>query len=151
MVGTTVSHYRILEKIGEGGLGAVYKGHDTRLDRVVALKFLFSRQSGSDGDHDKLLREARAMAAVRHPNICSIIDVEEYEDKEFLVLEFIEGKNLRSVIEAAPVDPREAIRISLQIAEGLRAAHMQGITHRDIKPENILIASDGVIKIADFG
>ncbi|HEV8537579.1 MAG TPA: protein kinase [Bacteroidota bacterium] len=151
MIGQTVSHYRIVEELGRGGMGVVYKAHDTKLDRTVALKFLSSEQFSSEEDRARLLREARSTAAVHHPNICSIIDVQEFESREFLVMEFIEGQSLRTLIDLAPLEFTGAIKIALQIAGGLKAAHEKGIIHGDIKPENILITGDGTVKIADFG
>ena len=151
MIGRTIAQYNIIEKLGEGGKGEVYKARDTKLDRTVALKFLSPRQSESNDDRSLLLLEARATAAINHPNICSIIDIQESGGREFLVMEFIEGRALRSDIEDGPMEISAAIRIAVQIAEGLRAAHKKGIVHRDIKPENIIITNDGIAKIADFG
>ena len=151
MIGQTISHYKILEKLGEGGMGTVYKAEDTKLHRLVALKFLSSEQFGSEDDRVQLLREARAAAAIHHPNVCTIFDVQEVGDQEFLVMEFIEGGSLRTAIDAGPLEFPKAIKIVIQVAEGLRAAHKKGISHRDIKPENIMITTDGIAKIADFG
>src|ERR1041385_450917 len=151
MIGQTISHYKILEKLGEGGMGTVYKAEDTKLHRLVALKFLSSERFGSAVDRVQLLREARAAAAIHHPNVCTIFDVQEVGDQEFLVMEFIEGGSLRTAIDAGPLEFPKAIKIVIQVAEGLRAAHKKGISHRDIKPENIMITTDGIAKIADFG
>jgi len=151
MIGQTISHYKILDKLGEGGMGAVYKAYDTKLHRDVALKFLSSTQFVSDTDRAKLLQEARAAAAISHPNICSIIDIQNSGDEEFLVMEFIEGQSLRARIDAGPLDVEGTMKLIIQVAEGLKAAHKRGIIHRDIKPENIIITQEGIAKIADFG
>ncbi len=150
-IGRTISQYKILEKLGEGGMGVVYKAHDTRLDRVVALKFLPPADSGSAEDHTQLLREARSAAAINHPNICSVFDVHEAQGEEFLVMEYVEGRSLRSWIDAGPIPLPKAIKIALQIAAGLQAAHKKSVVHADMKPENILLTADEVPKITDFG
>src|SRR5437016_1471841 len=151
MIGRMISQYKILEKLGEGGMGVVYRAEDTKLDRPVALKFLSSEQFKNEDDHAQLLREARSSAAIHHPNVCSIFDVQEFDGREFLVMEFVEGQSLRTLIDAAPLGISKAINIALQIAAGLQAAHKKEIIHRDIKPENILLTGDGIVKIADFG
>jgi len=151
MIGTIISHYEILEKLGEGGMGQVYKAHDKRLDRIVALKFLNPDQLSPGVDRAGLLEEAKAAASINHHNVCSIIGIEESDGEEFLVMEFLEGTTLRKSIEAGPMEIRTAVRIALQLAAGLRAAHRKGIIHRDIKPENIIITREQVVKITDFG
>ncbi len=151
MIGRTISHYTILEKLGEGGMGTVYKARDIRLDRLVALKFLSQRVYANEDDYTKLLQEARTAAAINHPNICSVLDIGNVEDDEFLVMEFINGSPLRKTISKGAVEFPTARKIILQVAEGLHAAHAAGIIHRDIKPENILVTKEGIAKIADFG
>lgn len=149
MIGQSISHYRILEKLGEGGMGVVYKAQDTKLNRLVALKFLPQQVSASESDKARFLQEAQAAAALNHPNICTIYGIEEHEKQTFIVMEFVEGKTLREKKEA--VSSKQAIEIGIQIADGLAAAHEKGIVHRDIKPENIMIRKDGIAQIMDFG
>jgi len=151
MIGRTISHYSILEKLGEGGMGIVYRALDPRLDRVVALKFLPPQLAASDKDKARFLQEAKAAAALNHPNVCSVFDIQEHEGQMFIVMEFIEGNTLRAKIDEGPMDTAAAVGIARQIAEGLRAAHAKGMVHRDIKPENVIITGSGVAKIADFG
>ena len=150
MIGKTISHYRILEKIGEGGMGVVYKAEDTKLKRIVALKFL-SVEALSVEEKSRFLREAQAAAALNHPNICTVYAIDEIDGEMFIAMEFIEGQNLREKIEAGPLKIAEAIKLATQIAEGLQAAHEKGITHRDIKSANIMITEKGQAKIMDFG
>jgi serine/threonine protein kinase/WD40 repeat protein len=141
MVGQSIAHYRILEKLGQGGMGEVWKAEDTRLGRTVALKFM-------KGDFTKRFeREARAVSALNHPNICTLYDV----GPNYLVTEFIEGQTLRSALAGGPLPQRKAIDIATQVAEGLGAAHAAGIVHRDLKPENIMVTREGRVKILDFG
>jgi serine/threonine protein kinase len=153
MIGTTVSHYRILEKLGEGGMGVVYKAHDIKLDRDVALKFLPPQVSASEADRQRFIQEAKAAAALNHPNICTIHGIEDVDEgggiKTFIVMEFVEGKTLRE--HAGALSSKEAIDIGAQIAGGLAAAHEHGIVHRDIKPENVMVRKDGRVLIMDFG
>ncbi len=151
MVGQTIVQYKILEKLGEGGMGVVYKAHDTRLDRFVALKFLPSQSDSSDEDKDRFTQEARAAAALNHPNVCSIIDIREANNRQFIVMEFIDGENLKSQIRKGEFSYGRTVDIALQISQGLQSAHDRGIVHRDIKSENIMLARDGRVKIMDFG
>jgi serine/threonine protein kinase/Flp pilus assembly protein TadD len=155
MIGQTISHYKILEKIGEGGMGVVYKAHDSKLDRTVALKFLSSPVSFSGENKSRFLNEARAAAALSHPHILSIYDIDEQENKMFLVMEYINGKTLKSHISNLKSVDGISLTKSLDLAEviarGLKAAHDKGIIHRDIKPENIMLSVDGNVKIMDFG
>ncbi|HLX12783.1 MAG TPA: protein kinase [Bacteroidota bacterium] len=149
MIGQTISQYKILEKLGEGGMGVVYKAHDTKLDRFVALKFLPAHLAASEQDKARFMQEARAAAALNHPNICTIYSIEEHDGQLFIVMEFVDGQTLR---EKEPnIGFRQAIDIGIQIADGLAAAHEKGIVHRDIKPENIMIRKDGIAQIMDFG
>ena len=149
MIGTTVSHYKILEKLGEGGMGVVYKAQDTKLNRTVALKFLPSQVSGSEQDKARFLQEAQAAAGLNHPNICTIHGIEEADGKNFIVMEFVDGHTLQE--NKSSLSMKQALEIGIQIADGLAAAHEKGIVHRDIKPENIMIRKDGRVQIMDFG
>jgi len=150
MTGKTISHYKIIEKLGQGGMGVVYKAEDTKLKRTVALKFLPAIALGGE-DKSRFLREAEAAAALNHPNICTIHEIDEVDAKMFIVMEFIEGQSLLEKIKAGPLKIDEAIKLAMQIAEGLQAAHEKGITHRDIKSANIMITEKGRAKIMDFG
>ncbi|MDZ7291179.1 MAG: serine/threonine-protein kinase [candidate division KSB1 bacterium] len=151
MIGKTISHYRILEKLGEGGMGIVYKAEDTKLKRIVALKFLPTRTLGGVEEKNRFLREAQAAAALNHPNIATIYEIEEADGRMFIAMEYIEGRSLQEKIKAGPLKIEEAIKIAVQIAEGLQAAHEKGIVHRDIKSANIIITEKGQAKIMDFG
>jgi serine/threonine protein kinase len=153
MIGSTISHYKILEKLGEGGMGVVYKAQDTTLDRLVALKFLPPHVSTSSEDKARFIQEAKAAAALNHPNICTIHGIEDVDEagniRSFIVMEYVEGKTLRGYANA--FSTKEAIEIGAQIAGGLSAAHERGIVHRDIKPENIMLRKDGRALVMDFG
>jgi serine/threonine protein kinase/Tol biopolymer transport system component len=149
MIGQTISHYKILEKLGEGGMGVVYKAQDTKLNRAVALKFLPEHVSASEADATRFVQEAQAAAALNHPNICTIYGIEEAAGKHFIVLEFVDGQTLQE--KKTGLSLKQAIDVGIQIAEGLAAAHEKGIVHRDIKPENIMIRKDGIAQIMDFG
>ena len=151
MTGGTISHYRIAEKIGEGGMGVVYKAEDTKLERTVALKFLAAHLLADEESRRRFEREAKAAAALSHPNICTIHEIDEVEGKTFLALEFVEGESLEKKIDRGPVALKEALDIGRQVAGGLSAAHDKKIVHRDIKPGNLLITPDGRAKILDFG
>jgi non-specific serine/threonine protein kinase len=155
MVGQTISHYKILEKLGEGGMGVVYKAQDTTLDRPVALKLLPSHLSGSSENKARFMQEAKAAAALNHRGILAIYEIDEHERSMFLVMEYIEGKTLKQYISelksGTGLTPQQAIDWVIQIAEGLNAAHQKQIIHRDIKSENIMIDGDGQLKIMDFG
>jgi len=151
MIGQTILHYNILGKLGEGGMGVVYKAHDTKLDRDVALKFLPPELTKNLEAKERFLAEARAASALNHPNICSIHAIEEFEGHQFLVMEFIEGKTLNDYIKEKELTLTEILPIAIQIAEGLNAAHRKDIVHRDIKPDNIMLTDDGLVKIMDFG
>jgi len=151
VIGQTISHYKIIEKLGEGGMGVVYKAEDIRLKRIVALKFLPQDASVSDRNKSMFIKEAQAASALNHPNIAHIYEIDEASGETFIAMEFIEGKMLRDVINAGQMNMSEIVKISVQIANGLFAAHTKGIVHRDIKPENIMILTDGTAKITDFG
>jgi serine/threonine protein kinase/pimeloyl-ACP methyl ester carboxylesterase/Tfp pilus assembly protein PilF len=151
LVGTTIARYKILEKLGEGGMGVVYKAEDTKLKRQVALKFLPSELTQSNEWKQRFLREAQASAALSHPNICTIHEIDEEAGQAFIAMECIDGKSLTEKIQAGPLDREEAVNIALRVAEGLKHAHRRGVFHRDIKPANIMVTEDGQVKITDFG
>jgi len=152
LVGTTISHYKILEKLGEGGMGVVYKARDIRLDREVALKFLPHDFTISDEERTRFIREAKSASALDHPNICTIYEIDETsEGRMFIAMAYYEGTSLSRKLEKGPLEMREAVSIAIQIAEGLQAAHEKGIVHRDIKSSNISITEKGQAKILDFG
>jgi serine/threonine protein kinase/tetratricopeptide (TPR) repeat protein len=151
MIGKTISHYNILEILGEGGMGVVYKAEDTKLRRTVALKFLSPQALGSEDEKARFVHEAQAAAALNHPNICTIHEIDEAEGQTFIAMEYVDGRSLKEMIESGPLKLDEAQRISLQIAEGLHEAHRRQIVHRDIKSANIMITGEGRVKIMDFG
>jgi len=151
MIGRTVSHYKILEHLGEGGMGVVYKAHDARLDRTVALKFLPENITAGEVERERFYQEARAAAALNHPNVCTIHDISEHDGSPFIVMEYVDGETLRHKIRQKLPSLKESVEYAIQIAEALKAAHEKEIVHRDIKSENIMITSRGQIKVMDFG
>ncbi len=151
MIGRTISHYRILEKLGEGGMGVVYRAEDTTLKRAVALKFISTRALVDETARARFVHEAQAAAALDHPNIGTIHEIGEADGQLFIVMALVEGQSLGERIAEGPLPLATALDIALQVAEGLEAAHARGIVHRDIKPANILLTSRGQAKIMDFG
>jgi serine/threonine protein kinase len=152
MVGKTISHYKILEKLGGGGMGVVYKAEDTKLKRTVALKFLPPDLTRDEEAKVRFTQEAQAASALEHNNICTIHEIDETKDGQmFIVMSCYEGKTLKMKIQQGPLEIEEAVEIALQVAQGLSKAHERGIIHRDIKPANVMITNEGVVKILDFG
>lgn len=151
LIGKTISHYKILAKIGQGGMGVVYKAEDTNLKRIVALKRLLPEAMGTDADKERFLREARAAASLDHPNICTIHEIDELDGMRFMAMAYVEGQSLRSMVLERPLEIAQAVEIAIQIAEGLLEAHEKGIVHRDMKSDNVMITPKGQVKIMDFG
>jgi serine/threonine-protein kinase len=149
LIGQTISHYKILEKLGQGGMGVVYKAQDTKLDRIVALKFLPSHLEATEEEKARFVQEAKAASALNHPNVCTIFDIKNFEGQTFIVMEYVEGKTLREA--KASLGLKQSVDVISQVAEGLAAAHDKGIVHRDIKADNIMVRKDGRAQIMDFG
>jgi tetratricopeptide (TPR) repeat protein/predicted Ser/Thr protein kinase len=151
MIGSTISHYRIISKLGEGGMGVVYEAQDTNLDRTVALKFLPATHVEDENERERLRREAKAASALNHPNVCTIYGIEEFEGRQFIEMEFVDGVSLKTMIKNSQLTLENVIPYAIQIGEALAEAHNKGITHRDIKPDNIRVNSRNQIKVMDFG
>ncbi|HUU52932.1 MAG TPA: serine/threonine-protein kinase [Candidatus Heimdallarchaeota archaeon] len=151
MIGKIISHYKILEKIGEGGMGVVYKAEDTRLKRTVALKFLPKEFTRDKDAKDRFIQEAQAAGALDHPNICTVYEIDEVEGQIFIVMAYIEGQDLKERIKSGLLEIEGALEIAIQVADSLKEAHENGIIHRDIKPANIILTEKGQAKIMDFG
>jgi serine/threonine protein kinase len=151
MIGQTISHYRILGKLGGGGMGVVFEAEDLKLGRHVALKFIPDNMVGDAKSLERFTREARAASLLNHPNICIIHGIEDNSGHPFIVMEKLEGESLKQTISGHPLDIERVLDISIQVADALAASHAKGIVHRDIKPANIFITPSGQMKVLDFG
>src|SRR5438309_6894343 len=151
MIGAKLGNYRILEKIGAGGQGTVYKATDTKLGRAIVIKVLPPELTLKEANLKRFEREARLASALDHPNICTIFDLNEIGGVNFIAMQFVEGKNVRELVSGRPLDLRSALSIGIQVADALSVAHARGIIHRDIKAGNVMVTRSGQVKILDFG
>ncbi len=151
MIGKTISHYKILDKLGEGGMGMVYKAIDTNLERTVALKLLKTETIGDHVAKERFFQEAKTASSLNHPNICTIYEIDTWHERDFISMEYVEGKTVKQKIDSAPLPLDDVLEIGIQIGEALREAHDHGIVHRDIKAENIMVTGKRQVKVLDFG
>jgi eukaryotic-like serine/threonine-protein kinase len=151
LVGQTVSHYEILTKLGEGGMGVVYKARDLRLDRFVAIKALRPEQLKDETRKQRFIQEAKAASSLNHPNIITIHEIDHADGADFMVMEFVNGKTLQQLIQASGLPVAEVLKFAIPVASALAAANTLGIVHRDVKPGNIMVGTNGVVKVLDFG
>ena len=151
MIGHTIDHYRIESKLGQGGMGVVYKARDAHLDRPVAIKVLPADKVADPGRKQRFVQEAKAASALNHPNIVTIHDIRSVDGVDFIVMEYIEGQTLDELVPSKGMRPAQALKYAVQIADALAKAHGAGIVHRDLKPSNIMVTDEGRIKILDFG
>ena len=151
MIGQTLDHYQVESKLGEGGMGVVYKARDTHLDRLVAIKVLPPDKVADAGRKQRFVQEARATSALNHANIVTIYDIRSEEGVEFIAMEYIEGRTLDELVPAKGMRPAQALKYAIQIADALAKAHGAGIIHRDLKPSNVMVTEEGRVKVLDFG